>query len=156
MKTFLTCAAGALLIATASASTAEQFKVQRYIEFSAPSADVWNLVGDFCDIDDWHPAVQGCVLKVIDGKLHRILTLADGGEIVEKRIAVEPGISYTYAIVSSPLPVEKYVATLSVQPGNPNQIAWSGRFKSDDPNAEQIIAGIYEAGLAAIEAKIPQ
>ena len=31
-----------------------------------------------------------------------------------KRIAVEPGRSYTYAIVSSPLPIERYTATFSI------------------------------------------
>lgn len=156
MKTHIASAAAALFFASTGASLAEQFKVEQYIEFDAPSAEIWNMVGDFCDIDDWHPAIKGCVLKVIDGKLHRVLTLTDGGEIVEKRIAVEPGLSYTYMIVSSPLPVEKYVATLSVESRNPNRISWSGSFRSDDPNAEQFVIDIYESGLAAIEARIPQ
>ncbi len=54
------------------------------------------MAGDFCDIDDWHPAIADCVLKVEDGALHRILTTVEGGEFVEKRIAFEARQSYTH------------------------------------------------------------
>ncbi len=127
------------------------YKVQRTLQLSSPATDVWNFAGDFCDIDDWHPAIADCALKVKDGALHRILTTVDGAEFDEKRIAVEAGQSYTYSIISSPLPIENYTATFSIESLNGSLLSWSGSFSSDDPSTEAAIAGIYDAGLSAIE-----
>ncbi|SMC12176.1 Polyketide cyclase / dehydrase and lipid transport [Roseovarius aestuarii] len=130
------------------------YKVQRTLQLTAPSTEVWNLIGDFCDIDDWHPSLTACSLSVRDGGLHRTLTTADGDEFVEKRIANEPGLAYTYSIVSSPLPIENYTATFSIEPLNGSLISWSGRFSSEDPAMETTISEIYDAGLSAIEAAL--
>ncbi|SEW17706.1 Polyketide cyclase / dehydrase and lipid transport [Aliiroseovarius sediminilitoris] len=154
MNPILITSLAVLVQATATVGWAEQYTVERSLQVSSPKDTVWNQVGDFCDIDDWHPAVSDCSLKVIDGSLHRVLTLTDGGEFVEKRIAVEPGLSYTYRIVSSPLPLEKYTATFSITHGDSTTITWAGRFSADDPETEKTIAGIYEAGLSAIEERL--
>jgi hypothetical protein len=147
MKRTLAVCAGAVLAATAAG--AESYKVQRSLDLT--DADMaWKIMGDFCDIDDWHPAVEVCRLRVIDGALHRVLTLAGGGEFVEKRIAEEPGISYSYTIESAPLPVEKYVATMAITRGDAPVLTWSGSFQSDDPEMEAVFGGIYDAGLAGI------
>lgn len=138
----------------ATGTLAADYTLERAIEVPSSPQDSWNFVGDFCDIDDWHPAISACRLKVIDGALHRVLTLADGGEFVEKRVAVEPGLSYTYRIVSSPLVLDSYTSTLSITAGDPTTITWSGRFSSDDPGMEEVVAGIYETGLAAIGAHL--
>lgn len=156
MKNFLLASCVVFLGTTNSAVSAESYAVERTLPIPSDTEEVWNMVGDFCDVDDWHPAVATCVLKVIDGSLHRVLTLNDGAEFIEKRIAVEPGLSYTYTIVSSPLAVERYTATFSISHGHASAITWSGRFKSDDPEMEAIFAGIYEAGLEAIEARLSE
>lgn len=129
-----------------------EYSVRRELQVSAPFTEVWHAIGDFCDIDDWHPAITACATKVIDGKIHRILTTADGGEFVEQRIATEAGLSYTYKITASPLPLQKYTATLSVTPNDGTLISWSARFSSDDPTAETVITGILDDGLASIDA----
>jgi hypothetical protein len=138
----------------ATAGWAGDYKVQRTVQLTASATDAWNMAGDFCDIDDWHPAIVACALKVKYGALHRILTTVGGAEFVEKRIAVDPGQSYTYSTVSSPLPVQKYTATFSIDLLNGSSISWSGRFSSDDPSMEATIAGFYETGLAAIETSL--
>lgn len=151
MNPILKISLATLFGATTTVAWAEQYSVERSLQISSSPDSAWHYVGDFCDIDDWHPAVSACNLKVIDGALHRVMTLVDGAKFVEKRIAVEPGRSYTYRIVSSPLTLEKYTATFSITPGENSTITWSGRFSTDDPEMEKTIAGIYEAGLSAIE-----
>lgn len=130
---------------------AADYEVRRTLQLTASATEAWNLVGDFCDFDDWHPGLKACSLKVMDGELHRVLTTTDGAEIVHKRIALEPGLSYTYTISNSPLPVENYTATFSIESLDGSLISWSGRFSSDDPTTEATIAEFYETGLAAIE-----
>lgn len=138
-----------LLFATAAWSA--DYKVKRSLEFQSSPTKAWHIIGDFCDIDDWHPDVKACSLKVMDGSLTRVLTKLDGTEVIQKRVAHEAGLSYTYKTVSSSLQVEKYIATLSVQPMDNSLIEWSANFSSDDPEAEQIVVDEMEAGLAAIE-----
>lgn len=66
-------------------------------------------------------------------------------------------MSYTYAIVSGPLPVSDYSSTLSVVPkGTGSTVNWTGSFKAKgapDAVAMDAISGIYESGLKAIAEK---
>ena len=140
----------------ATGSLAETYSVSRTLETNASSQTVWHLIGDFCDIDDWHPAITACDLKVIEGGLHRVLQLADGAEFLEKRVASESGLSYTYSIETSPLPIERYVGTLSVTAGDATTITWTTRFKSDDPEMEAFVGSIFDAGMAEIAAQLAQ
>ena len=144
----------ALASLVAGGAWAADYTVERKLDMSATSTEVWRVIGDFCDIDDWHPGFNGCDLKVIDGRLHRVLSTPDGVDFVERRIAAERGLSYTYKIVSSPLPVEKFTATLSVTPTNGTQVVWYARFQSDDPSTEAAVGEMFDTGLAAIAAKL--
>ena len=154
MKLIKLVAAAAVPALSAIGAQSAEYQIDRTLQLSAPAADTWQRVGDFCDVDDWHPALKGCTLKVIDGSLHRVLTTEEGAELVQKRIAAEPGLSYTYRLVSSPLPVEKYTATFSIAPTGGSLISWSVRFTSDDPTAESEIAEMLETGLAAMESAL--
>ena len=138
-----------LLCATAAWSA--DFQVKRSIELPSTTSQVWHVIGDFCDIDDWHPKVSSCALKVMDGSLVRVLTTETGDKKIQKRIAREEGLSYTYKTVNSLLPIEKFTATLSVQPGENLLIEWIANFSSDDPDMERVVVGDIEAGLSAIE-----
>ncbi len=145
---------GALSGLLATAAAAEDYNVQRTLQLTASATHVWHLAGDFCDIDDWHPDILACSLNVIDGRLHRRLTTADGVEIVEQRIAAEHGLSYTYVISSAPFPIENYTATLSIESLDGALISWSANFSSDDPSMEALIGDFFDAGLSAIESSI--
>lgn len=145
MPAALTC-----FLATAAAS--ESYNLQRTLQLTTSANEAWHLAGDFCDIDDWHPGISGCKLKVVDGRLHRFLTTTTGEEIVEQRIAAEQGLSYTYAIESTPFPLEDFIATFSVESLNGALFSWSVSFSSDDPSMEGQMTEFVETGLAAIEA----
>ena len=107
----LTLVALAATFAWSAAAEAVQVKKKR--EAPGKPADVWAVVGDFCAIKDWHPAVAECEQMEEGGDTYRILTLGDGGKIKEK--LTETGdTSYSYEIVESPLPVKNYSATLEI------------------------------------------
>ncbi len=145
----MTAAALGTLCATAAWSA--DYEIKRTIVLDTPAMEVWHMIGDFCDIDDWHPGVNSCALKVIDGSLARVLTTVDGDDFVQKRIADDAGLSYTYKTVSSSLPIENFIATLSIERFDSPEITWSGRFTSEDPAMEQIIVEAVETGMSAIE-----
>jgi len=141
------------LFCATTASSAD-FQVKRSLELPSSTSQVWPLIGDFCDIDDWHPNVSSCALKVMDGSLVRVLTTDAGDRMIQKRIAREEGLSYTYKMVSSPKPIEKFTATLSVQPGENLLIEWIANFSSNDPAMESFVVDDIEAGLSAIESSL--
>ena len=114
---------------------------------------VWEQIGDFCAIQNWHPAVSTCEQMEEGGATYRILTTTDGGTIKEKLVE-QTETSYTYEIIESPLPVENYQSTISIAPeGAGTKINWSSSFDAkgaSDDEASSVIEGIYKAGLDEI------
>lgn len=130
-------------------------QVTRHIEIAADPAHVWESIGGFLAIGDWHPALEGAEEEMIGSAEHRKLGLVGGGEILEKHLGEDasgPVRSYGYAIVDSPLPVSHYRAVFSAVPsGSGTTMVWSATFTPKGEGAEGVIAEIFETGLAAIK-----
>ena len=128
------------------------------VDIKAPPATVWATIGDFCGIAQWHPAIASCTPSV-QGRAHlRTLALKGGGAIVERQTArSERAMSYSYTIVSGPLPVDHYRSTIAVKPSaDGSSVSWTGVFVAkgaDDAKATAAIQGIYDSGLAALAEK---
>lgn len=152
------CAA-ALLAAAAAPSWA--LEVTKSVQVAASPATVWHVVGGFCGIGDWHPAIQSCALSRAHGRPQRTLALKGGGTLTERQVErSDTNMDYTYIIVKGPLPVSHYRSTIAVHPdGQGSKIVWSGRFDAagaTDDKAEGVISGIYESGLQALAEKAKQ
>ena len=147
-KLLAAVAASGVFVTTAWSA---DYQVTRSLQLTQPTADVWRLVGGFCDVDDWHPNIIACDVKAVEGTLHRVLTTNSGETFVEQRIARETGLSYTYKSFQSPLLVDNFIATLSVEPNDGSQVTWSVGFSSDDPAMEGKVIELIETGLAGIE-----
>jgi hypothetical protein len=149
-----------LLLATSLAALpAEALEVRQSVEVAAPPSEVWQAISDFCAIADWHPVVGQCAESEQDGVAMRTLTTVDGAVLLERRVQYsEEGMSYTYEILESPLPVADYVSTLAVMDSaGGSMITWSGEFAAagaPDAQAIEVISGIYEAGLAALKERL--
>lgn len=152
------CLLAAGLFACA-ATPAFALDVTRSVDVAAAPAKAWEAIGHFCGIGVWHPAVAKCELGVRDAKPMRTLSLKGGGTIIEEETArSDAKLSYSYTIIESPLPVADYNSTIAVKPhGSGSTISWTGDFKAKgapDAKAKEVIAGIYEAGLGALKAKL--
>ena len=126
-------------------------KVNLSTELDVSSEKVWDLIGGFNALPDWHPAVEKSELEQ-EGSMRK-LSLAGGGTIIEK-LEKKDDLNrvYSYSIIDSPLPVANYVATISVTDlGNGKaKVEWSGEFKpsgASETDAVKVIQGIYQAGL---------
>jgi len=123
---------------------------------AASPATLWGLVGDPASLSSWHPAIAQS--PVSDGGRVRTCRLADGGEVREEILAHDPaGRSYTYRIVSSPLPMTDYVSTLSVTDAEGGaRITWQCECQPAgiaEAELEAMLRGLYEAGLSALRAR---
>ncbi len=117
-----------------------------------PADQVWELIGHFNALPDWHPAVEKSELE--EGGSVRRLTLAGGGSIVERleRTSDDERV-YRYSIVESPLPVANYSAEIRIHAAEDGQsctVDWSSDFDpagATPDKAVETIRGIYEAGF---------
>ncbi|HSF95166.1 MAG TPA: SRPBCC family protein [Thermohalobaculum sp.] len=124
--------------------------VTRKATFNAPLPEVWGLVGNFHGVHHWHPAVADSIRETAGGEEFRLLKLEGGGEILEHLVG-KTTHSYTYAIIRSPLPLAHYEAKIEANTaGAGTEITWSSSFTATADGAEEIVAGIYEAGLGAL------
>jgi hypothetical protein len=115
------------------------------------------VVGEFCAIENWHPAVAKCEeTKEGDDVTFRTLTLKDGGKIKEKLTGTE-ATAYTYEIVESPLPVKNYKSKLWLEVDDePDRtiIYWQSDFDANgksDEEAKKIMTGILGDGVKGIK-----
>ncbi len=152
----ITFVAGVLSAGLCLTATAAQVIESKASKSTPESVDaVWRKVGDFCGIASWHPAVAKCELSA--DKKDRTLTLKGGGTIVEHLVSwSDKKHSYTYKIVSSPLPVDNYTSTIHVaaaKSGSGSVISWRGQYSAkgaSDAEAKKTIDGIYDAGLTSL------
>jgi carbon monoxide dehydrogenase subunit G len=153
------CRALLALATSLAALPALALEVRQSVEVAAPPEEVWQAIGEFCSIAEWHPVVAECTDGEEGGVAMRTLTTVDGGVLVERRVQYsEEGMSYSYEIVESPLPVADYESTLAVMDSaGGSMITWSGDFAAagaPDDQAVAVISGIYEAGLAALKERL--
>lgn len=134
--------------------------ISRSADVKASASAVWSVIGPFCAIKDWLPPVGECIE---DGKAPptRILVTKDGkAAFVETQTARNDGEhSYSYAFLSSPLPVSNYRSTIKVSAkgDGSSTITWSGSYTPDEGKekaANEALIGVYEAGLAEIKARL--
>lgn len=129
-------------------------KVSSSTELPVPAKTVWDVIGNFNALPDWHPAVAKSEIKKEGGSTLRKLSLMGGGTIEEKLEQInDKERLYTYSILSGPLPVSNYTATLRVREGEGGKgcvVEWSSEFDAKgapEGDAVAAISGIYEAGF---------
>lgn len=126
-------------------------KVSMKTDLDVAADQLWAFMGGFNALPDWHPAVDKSELQN-EGSM-RILSLAGGGEIVEKLEKYDDKERvYSYTITESPLPVKNYHAEIKVidQGDGKSSVEWSSDFEAEgaaENEALDVITGIFQAGL---------
>lgn len=127
--------------------------------FPIPVQVLWELIGDFGDTGKWSGRPpEACVCDGEGVGALRTLTLADGRVIVD-RLEAQGEYYYSYSIVTSPLPVRSYRATMSVAPLTEDHsiLTWSGNIDPNGLSDDQAIAlfeDIYRMGIGLINRSI--
>jgi hypothetical protein len=159
VTTLVRCAAICAVALGFGATSASAANLIRSIEVSGAPSAVWSVIGSFCAIKDWLPPVGTCIE---DGKSPptRTLVTKDGkASFVETQTARnEKEYSYSYAFLASPLPFTNYKSTIKVtaKGDGVSVVTWSGAYTPDagkEKDASDALSGVYEAGLAGIQAR---
>jgi Polyketide cyclase / dehydrase and lipid transport len=127
--------------------------------FPVPVQALWDLIGDFGDTGKWSGRPPEACIRDGEGVgALRTLTLADGRVIVD-RLEAQGEYYYSYSIVTSPLPVRSYRATMSVAPLTEDSsiLTWSGNIEPEGLSDNQAVAlfeDIYRMGIGLINRSI--
>ncbi|MGI9499056.1 MAG: SRPBCC family protein [Geminicoccaceae bacterium] len=160
MRSTITLFAG-LLSATVAATPALAVDLSESVDVASSPGDVWAAIADFCSISTWHPVIAECEQFEQDGKTMRTLKTGDGGELLEELKTMDEGaMSFSYAIIESPLPIADYVSTVAVaEKGDGATVTWSSNFSANgvsDEEAFELMTGIYRAGLDELKGQLEQ
>lgn len=126
-------------------------RVERWLDLPVPVETVWAAIGDFCDLKSWLPGVESSERAEIGGAVHRHVKATSGALFLERLVEEGPHL-HRYTIEEGALPVENYLATLTVFPqGDGCRVFWSASFDSENPEADRMVAAIFEGGLRALD-----
>lgn len=111
---------------------------------NADADHVWRVLKQFGQISTWHPAISQSEIEdgVSDGLAGcvRRLTLQDGGVLREQLLTMDdPRRSLSYRFLESPLPLDNYVANVSLVPLTDQAttvIQWTASFDVRDPDPQ--------------------
>jgi uncharacterized protein YndB with AHSA1/START domain len=123
-------------------------KVSISEKIPANAQQVWEMIGNFNSLADWHPAIEKSELE--EGGSVRRLTMPDGTTIVET-LTSEDGKEriYEYVIPDGQLPLSGYKAFIRVVEDDDGNCTatWESEFEPQAPNAEDMVTGLYQAGF---------
>lgn len=127
-------------------------KVSMSTKLDVDPQKLWDFIGGFNTVPDWHPAVEKSELEE-EGQVRR-LSLAGGGTIVERLERIDDKERlYSYSIEAGPLPVARYTSTIRVRDdgdGKRSVVDWSSEFEpagASEADAMKAVQGIYQAGF---------
>ena len=127
--------------------------------FALPIDDLWAILGDFGQTGKWSGRPpEACVQEGEGIGALRTLYIQDGRVIVD-RLEAQTDTSYSYSIVTSPLPYKSYRATMSVEPvdAENTRFHWVGEFEPDGIGDDEAIAftrNVYAMGIGLMRKTI--
>lgn len=143
-------------------------KVVRSTIIDAPIERVWAVLRDFNSHDQWHTVVDQSRIEGSDQSDQvgcvRNFTLKDGNHIREQLLTLDDReYRSTYCIVEASVPLQRYVATVTLKPvtdGNRTFWHWESSFGTP-PGRERelrdmVATGVYEAGFENLRRHLAQ
>jgi hypothetical protein len=149
----------AITILHDSDASAYGASLSRSVEVDAPPSAVWSVIGPFCSIKDWHPAIGTCSEEGANPPTRRLVTKDGKTTFVEPQMArSDVDRFYSYTFESSPFPVTHYMGTIWVvsAANGGSTVFWTGTYTPEpgkEKEAHAAFAGVYEAGLAALKTR---
>jgi len=134
-------------------------KVVRSTIIDAPIERVWAVIRDFNSHDQWHDVVETSRIEANEASSQvgcvRSFTLKDGNRIREQLLTLDDREhKSTYCIVEATVPLQRYVATVTLKPVTDGQRTfwhWESSFATplgmERELRDMVANGVYETGF---------
>ena len=124
---------------------------------AAPAAQLWEMIGRFNTLGQWHPLVKRSKTEGKGKGALRQVSLVNGGTMIERLEHVSDAERvYLYTVVDSPFPIVHWVAEIRVtECGNGTSVVeWSSNFipaSVPERDATRMLGDVYKVGLENIK-----
>ncbi|MGC8490999.1 MAG: SRPBCC family protein [Syntrophobacteraceae bacterium] len=132
-------------------------KVSMHTQLNASADKVWQLLKDFNGLPAFIAAIKKSTMEGEGIGALRTLTLEGGGPPIVERLETfdDQAKTLSYSIVTSPLPLSNYLATVEAIDMGPSkcEVRWHSTFEpSGAPEAEavKVVEGVYSAGFEGL------
>ena len=127
-------------------------------EFGSSVEDVWKVVGDFAGLIE----AMGAPVEIEGEGIGQLRRMSMGGgepmiERLEERD--EDTRRLVYSIVSGPVPLVDYRATMQLEESAPgrSRLVWSGTFRAapgaTEQEAVELVRAIYQGGIGVLQTR---
>ena len=123
----------------------------------APAAALWDMIGRFNTLGQWHPLVRHSDTRGSGKGALRRLRMMGGGTLVERLEHIsDTERVYLYSMLAGPLPVDHCVAELRVidQGNGTSVVEWSGAFvatRAAEREGSRALKDVFTAGLQNVK-----
>ncbi len=125
-------------------------------EVAASPESIWEVVRDFGGIKRWNPGIEDVEVEGSGVGSVRTIKMGGGIELQERLEHVDDvGRSFSYSIIAGPVPVENYLASLTIHEADEghSRITWQSSFDpkgAPEADCVALFTGVYEGGIAAL------
>jgi len=127
------------------------------VTFQTPGPEVWKVIRDFAKIIKWAPGIAQMKLAGSGVGAVRSVTFQDGARSVERLESLNDATqTLSYTILESSLPVEGYVASLTVRDlgGAGCEVEWYSTFGAKgaaENEVSRMLEVSYRKALAGLQ-----
>ena len=129
------------------------------MDYEASAETVWKRLRDFGGVASWMPGVAACDLE--GEGIGAVRSIQMGSMTIQERLESfdDRGRSFAYSIANGPMPVQNYLATVTVsERGSGCHVDWSARFDlPEGVPADALrkgLEGAYGGALAALKKQL--
>lgn len=110
----------------AAAANIESPKVTIEQKFDVSAEKAWGKLGRFCGISDWQSLVASCLVEERKDGIYRVVVMRNDSAFTERlETFSQADRSFSYSILSGPLPVTGYRSELKIEPaGQQSKLIW--------------------------------
>jgi len=123
-------------------------------ELDVTAERIWEIVRDFGGLMKWNEGIESC--EVEGSGVGSVRTIKIGSLEIQERLEHidDVGRSFSYSIVSGPVPVENYLASMTIhEEGEKSRITWQSSFDpkgASEEDCANLFTGIYRGGIASL------
>lgn len=138
--------------------------VLRTTTLRAEPDQIWSVIKGFDELASWHPRVPPSEMEdgadpTTPGSVRRFIV---DSNVVAREELIEhdnSGRTYSYKVLDQPLPVDNYIARISVVPTSDGcEVRWTASYDGADdiiPVVENAFGdGVYSVGLEALRDRL--
>ena len=131
-------------------------RITRTVTIAAAPERLWNEVGAFGDVGDWHPMLNSVEIHSEGRRVTRVARAKGGATQVERLQAFDPERHlYRYTMERSDLPVHDYTGEFQIVPAGDgaSTVSWSAKFElapEGDGRTIEAVRRFLQAGTESL------